>query len=254
MQMQIAHLSDLHLGLGVANAATAAAMVDALLEEGVDLAVVSGDLTHRGRRGELAEFARIFAPLGDRLVVVPGNHDRLGDDLGVALMPGFRVQAGSMAGAWIVRFNSTGPHNRRWLDGHGLLTAADVADIEVALRAGPRGAPRVLVLHHHPMPLPDEHLMEKLVTRLGWPNARELPRGQELVERVRFSCDVILHGHRHGPAGLTPFPELQILSAGSTTELRACRLLRWNGDRFDARWLQARAAVPAALPELSAAA
>ena len=54
-----------------------------------------------------------------RLIAVPGNHDRLGDDLREELMPGARVQTVAAGGLWIVRLDSTGPHNRRWLDGHG---------------------------------------------------------------------------------------------------------------------------------------
>lgn len=240
--MQIAHLSDLHLGLSAANDAAAADLVEALLDDGVDLAVVSGDVTHRGRRAELETFHRLFRPLADRLVVVPGNHDRLGDDLGDALMPGFRVQAALRAGAWVVRFNSTGPHNRRWLDGHGLLTAVDLADCEAALRAAPRGVPRLLVMHHHPLPLPDEHLMEKLVTRLGWPNARELALGSELVGRLRCSCEALLHGHRHIPAEHAARGPLRVLSGGSSTQRRGYRLLRWDGFAFSARWRDASGA------------
>ena len=248
--MQIAHLSDLHLGLGAANEAAAVSLVDSLIDGRFDLVIVSGDVTHRGRRSELASFERLFAPVLDRLVVVPGNHDRLGDDLGDALMPGFRVQAGLRAGAWVVRFNSTGPHNRRWLDGHGLLTAVDIADCEAALRAGPRGAPRLLVMHHHPLPLPDEHLMERLVTKLGWPNARELPLGRDLVERLRSCCDALLHGHRHVPGELLPLPPVRVLSGGSSTELRGFRVLRWSGAAFDLRWQEAdeiAAPIPLAL-------
>lgn len=248
--MRIAHLSDLHLGLDAASERAAQLICDTLVDEALDHVVVTGDVTHRGRFSELALFRQIFAPLEGRLVVVPGNHDRLGDDLGDALMPGFRVQTVQRPGLWIVRFNSTGPHNRRWLDGHGLLTAADIADVDAALARAPRGSLRVLAMHHHPLALPDEHIMEKLVTRLGWPNARELPLGQELIESLRGRCDVLLHGHRHVPAELWPFAEgerrLRIYSGGSSTELLRCRII----DAKSAQWLECgdrRAAEPARL-------
>ncbi|MFL5302170.1 MAG: metallophosphoesterase family protein, partial [Anaeromyxobacteraceae bacterium] len=86
----LAHVSDLHLGRD-ARTDAAAALVRALLHEGVDDVLVTGDVTHRGRDRELATFERLFAPLADRLVVVPGNHDRAGDDLAARLMPGARV-------------------------------------------------------------------------------------------------------------------------------------------------------------------
>ncbi len=252
--MKIAHLSDLHIGQNAARVAAARQLVEALRVEDVDLVVVSGDVTHRGRWSEFWEFSRIMAPIVGKIVTVPGNHDRLGDDVGEALMPGFRVHARAHGAAWVVRFNSTGPHNRRWLDGHGLLTQGDVQDIEQALRAGPRGAARLLVMHHHPLPLPDEHVMEKLVTRLGWPNARELARGPELIEKLRFSCDAVLHGHRHVPAETAPFPgePLRVFNGGSSTELLRCRILRWTGGEFESRWLEGRS-IPEASPRSAAA-
>lgn len=108
--MQIAHVSDLHIGLDAASASAARELVAKLLEEDIDLVLLTGDVTHRGRQGELDRYREIFAPLEGRTIVVPGNHDRLGDDLGNALMPGFRVQAQLFGRFWIVRFNSTGPH------------------------------------------------------------------------------------------------------------------------------------------------
>ena len=250
--MRVAHLSDLHLGLDARSDTAARELVASLVAEDVDLVLLTGDVTHKGRRAELERYREIFAPLESRLVAVPGNHDRLGDDLGDALMPGFRVQAGQHGSLWVVRFNSTGPHNRRWLDGHGLLTAADVEDVDRHLRAGPRGLTRVLMMHHHPLPLPDEHVMEKLVTRLGWPNARELSRGPELIDRLRFSCDVVLHGHRHVPAEIVPFafdePAMRIYSGGSSTGLRACRILSFGAGSVETRWLAA-GAVPVRAPD-----
>jgi 3',5'-cyclic AMP phosphodiesterase CpdA len=41
-----------------------------------DLVIVTGDLTDRGLPEEYAEFRRVIAPIADRTVVLPGNHDR----------------------------------------------------------------------------------------------------------------------------------------------------------------------------------
>jgi metallophosphoesterase superfamily enzyme len=45
--------------------------------------LVTGDVTHRGRLREWAAFEKAFEPLieSGRLTAVPGNHDRLGDDM-----------------------------------------------------------------------------------------------------------------------------------------------------------------------------
>jgi hypothetical protein len=74
---------------------------------------VTGDLTHRGRTGELELFEHAFARIRDRLVIVRGNHDRLGDDVARAIMPGTRVDVEIRHGLFVVRVDSTGPHSAR---------------------------------------------------------------------------------------------------------------------------------------------
>jgi 3',5'-cyclic AMP phosphodiesterase CpdA len=242
---RIAHLSDLHVG--EAGEESSERLVRAVLRSGADRVAITGDVTHRGRTAELTEFRRAFAPLLDsgRAVVVPGNHDRLGDDLEAELMPGERVQVSAGKGLWMVRCNSTGPHNRRWWDSHGLLRPADVQAVVEALDSAPAGSTRVLLLHHHLLPLPEEDLFERLVSRLGWPNAAELPLGLELLRRVRHRCDLVLHGHRHAPAELRPFAceaPLRVFNGGSSTELQAFRVFDVDGERVDTCWIDARAA------------
>ena len=55
---------------------------------------MTGDITHSGRQVEVDRFFAIFEPFlrDDRLIVVPGNHDRLGDDVADRLMNGPRVR------------------------------------------------------------------------------------------------------------------------------------------------------------------
>jgi 3',5'-cyclic AMP phosphodiesterase CpdA len=225
--MAFAHISDLHIGIHPAADRAASRLCETLLHGHAGPVLLTGDVTHRGRREELERFHEIFAPLlrAGRLFVVPGNHDRLGDDLRDAFMDGPRVQAHEAGGLWIVRLDSTGPHNRRWLEGHGEVSERDVDDVEKALRDAPPGAQAILMVHHHPVPLAHDHPMERLVTMLGWPNARELDTGGLLLSRIRGLCDVVLHGHRHVSAEINPWPAdarpLRIFSAGSTTLQRS---------------------------------
>jgi 3',5'-cyclic-AMP phosphodiesterase len=80
---RFAHISDLHVGRSAENDANAARLCAALLDSGIDQVIATGDLTHRGLARELAAFEAMFAPLAaqGRLVVVPGNHDCLGEDV-----------------------------------------------------------------------------------------------------------------------------------------------------------------------------
>jgi 3',5'-cyclic AMP phosphodiesterase CpdA len=233
-----AHLSDLHVGKSAATERAAEALCRELQEQPGTL-LLTGDVTHRGLRSELRRFYEIFEPVLDRMIAVPGNHDRLNDDLRDAFMPGERVQVAYRQDLFVVRLDSTGPHNRRFLDGHGMVTEEDLAAIEKELRSAPPDAETVLLLHHHPLALPDEHPMEKLATLLGWPNARELRNGSSLLWRIRGLCDAVLHGHRHVPAERSPWPDdarpLRIFNAGSSTELRSFRSFR--SARAPACWI-----------------
>jgi 3',5'-cyclic AMP phosphodiesterase CpdA len=243
--LTLAHLSDLHFGLSQETERTAAALCRTLLSSRIDHVVVTGDVTHRGRRAELERFRQVFHPLlkTGRMTVVPGNHDRLGDDLTAEIAGGLRVSRVSAEGVSVVRVDSTAPHNRSWLASHGHLHADEVDQIEALLEPR-RDVLNVVALHHHPLPLPEDSLTERLVTRLGSANGNELQLGPELVRRLCGRCDLLLHGHRHVPREVTlcgneqPRP-LRILNAGSSTELGAVRVFQHTRGRLaaDPYWL-----------------
>jgi len=226
----IAHLSDLHFGRDPRVELAARALCRALVGAGVEAVLVTGDLTHRGRHSELRAFENAFEPLLERgrVVLVPGNHDRLGEDAGSTLMVGSRVGVVDLPALHVVRVDSTAPHNRSLIAAHGLLDRADLGEIDAALRDAPRGALSVVMLHHHVLPLPAEDLVEALSGWLGWPNAAELPLGRELLEIARGRCDLVLHGHRHVPSLTTLHPEsdrpVRVVNAGCSTDLLRARL------------------------------
>lgn len=247
----LAHVSDLHLGRSREDEARATQLCRALIEIGVDHVVATGDLTHRGKRRELELFERAFAPLieAGRLTAIPGNHDRLGDDLGEAIMPGARVQVRAAEGLYLICVNSTGEHNRSWIAGHGALEPDDLDAVDAALDEAPLGAMVVIALHHHVLPLPDEHAVERLSSFLGWPFTAELARGRELLSRLRGRSALVLHGHRHIPRGLQFSAEsgpVGVYNAGSSTQLGRLRVFEHAGGALTSTpwWLQA--GVPAA--------
>ncbi len=249
----LAHLSDLHVGKDAATAWSARRLVRALDAAGVDRVLVTGDVTDRGRLEELRLFRRIVAPLGpERVLVVPGNHDRIGEDAGRYLMAG-RVHAVVSPGLFAIRLDSTAPHNRSLVDGHGLLTERDIAEVEALLGAAPAGALVVLMLHHHLHALPEEGFLERLSSLVGWPNADELPLGGRLLERLLGRCDLVLHGHRHVPGELVLGEEgdrpLRVLNAGCSTRLGRVRVMAHReGQVLAERWLDVSPGAPAALP------
>jgi Icc protein len=228
----LAHISDLHVGRSPDTDRRAAALCQRILAENVDHVVATGDITHRGRRHELDRFREIFAPLATRLTVIPGNHDGLGDDVRTAIL-GRRVELCVRPGLSLVRFDSTGPHNRGWITGHGLMSEEDITSIREALDRAPAGTLVALLMHHHVLPLPGDDIIERLFSRLGWPFAEELPLGGQLLETIRGRCDLVLHGHRHRPGKITLFASsqrpLSVYNAGSSTALGAARVFQHRG-------------------------
>jgi len=121
----------------------------------------------------------------------------------------------------------------------------------------------VLALHHHLLPLPDEHAVERLSAFLGWPFTAELERGRELLDRLHGRCGLVLHGHRHIPRGVRVHDErgeVRIYNAGSSTLLGGVRIFEHAGGRLvnGPWWLQATSAPDgvtswAAAPEAYAA-
>lgn len=235
MEGSIAHVSDLHLGRDARTDAAVRRLCGALVEAQVDAVLVTGDITHRGRFAELRAFEEAFEPLlsSGRVVVVPGNHDRAGDDAGATLMVGARVGVASLPGLHVVRVDSTAPHNRSLISAHGGLGRSDLAEVDAALREAQPGALTAIMLHHHVVPLPADDLAEALSGWLGWPNAAELRQGPELLALARHRCDLVLHGHRHVPSVANPWPRdaraLAIVNAGCSPDLGRARLYRHDG-------------------------
>jgi hypothetical protein len=101
------------------------------------------------------------------------------------------------------------------------------------------------MLHHHVLPLPADHLVERLATWIGLPNAAELGRGRELIEVLLGRADLVLHGHRHVAAEVVLAPScgraLRVLNAGSSPEAGRVRVLaHLRGRIVEERWIEAR--------------
>jgi len=256
----LAHLSDLHLGRSPADLVGVRRAVTALVEADVDQVVVTGDITDGGQFDQLAAFRRLTAPIADRLTVVPGNHDRIGENAGRLLMRG-RVAAEWRDGLYLVRVDSTAPHNRRLIDAHGQLTGDDLEAIEEALGRAPARVLVAVLLHHHVHRLPGDDLWEHLAAMVGLPWTAELQRGPALLRRLRGRCDLVLHGHRHVPAELVLGPgearPLRVVNAGCTPGLGRNRIFSHQGGRLTGEaWLAhgARWQVEQAVSDLVAAA
>ncbi|MEK7953422.1 metallophosphoesterase family protein [Luteolibacter soli] len=190
---RLLHLSDPHFG--AADEATARSFLDCAAELAPDLTVLSGDLTMRARRSELAAAKSFVDQLPQPHFVIPGNHDipafnqpfdrvfrpfrRYRETFGPDLEPILRK--GSIE---IVGLNSSrgiGPQ----LDwSKGILSQAQLQ--RAASRfASPSPGLRILTLHH-PLLAPPDHRRDVV---------KPLPA---LVSLLTAShVDLVLCGHFH---------------------------------------------------------
>lgn len=233
---RLAHLSDLHIGFSPRTDRAAQAVCDHLLTSGVDHVVVTGDVTHGGRLAEMRRFSAIFHPLlmRGKMTVIPGNHDCLREEAGRSLMSS-RAEAETLEGLYLVKVDSTGPHNRSFLAGHGALDEGLIDRVGALLGQAPRNALCAILIHHHLLPLPVETFVEWFAHAMRWPFANELSLGLQLLRRMVGACDLVLHGHRHIPRharfAVGPRP-LSLFNAGSTTELLAYRVFTHEAGRL----------------------
>src|SRR5258705_9216825 len=105
----LVHLSDLHLGSRASRRA-AAALVDQLVASDAGTVLVTGDVTW-GTLEQWRTYERLFAPLTDRLVTLPGNHDRCHDDV-ARFITDRRVWVVRRPNVHLVCVDSTAEHNK----------------------------------------------------------------------------------------------------------------------------------------------
>lgn len=223
--MKLAHISDLHFGRKVFDKSLR--KLASSLEKEVDHVILTGDITEHGFNKQYKAFQDTFEDLIDknRITIVAGNHDRLGDNIARYVMSD-RVSVEEHKGLFIIRVDSTGPHNKWLIYGHGIICSKVLSSIEHALRYALKNKLVVILLHHHPIPLPEETFFEEISRHLKWPFAAELHLGKELISLARGRADLICHGHRHVPFELT-LPgsrPLGIYNAGCTPRLEKYRV------------------------------
>ncbi|MBC8068814.1 MAG: metallophosphoesterase [Deltaproteobacteria bacterium] len=239
----LVHLSDLHFGAGRRLEQRCTELVRELVRARIDHVVVTGDVTERGEAAELERFLEVFEPLSrsGRLTVVPGNHDRLGDDVAELMMAGRRVVTQRRPGLHLVLVDSTRANPGWAFVAHGELTASDLDAIDRAVDEAEPDALVVVLLHHHPVPIPHESHWEALGCALGLPYGDALTAGPALLARLHGRCDLVLHGHRHRPHALTMDGErtLGIYNAGSSPALQRARIFNHASGRLieAPRWI-----------------
>ena len=194
---RLAHISDIHFGGENAPAvAAAAALVN---ESGLDLVVLTGDLTRYGEPQEFGAAADWLKLLRPPVLSTPGNHDAPYLDWSQRLFTPFRRYESAIGPAQSQNFQGAG------LAVHGLNTArgpqprlnwskGQIARAQVDRAVAwfadqPAGAIRILACHH------------PLVEMVGGPMTARVWGGEAAARRLseEAGVDLVLSGHIHAP-------------------------------------------------------
>jgi len=237
MPQTLAHISDLHIGQSDAQLQAVIALHSCIQALKVDHILVTGDITDNGRISEYQAFKAIFADeiKAGIVTVLPGNHDRHGDEVSKEMMNNERLITTHYPGLLLLTVDTSGPHNRYRFLSHGKINHRLIRQIEQALKQAKPGELVILGLHHHIIAQPEEYKLEKIASWFGSLTARELQLGPELIKKIGGHCDLILHGHRHIPLETTlPYPkrELRIYNAGTSPALKKFRLFTFDGGKL----------------------
>ena len=176
-----------------------------------ELLVATGDLSHRGKPGQLERARALLEAVGLPILAVPGNHD---------IPYTFPARFTRTFEPWRDAFGETEPvHSspgllvvglrsiRRWRQQGGALEDSQVARAVERLRAAPDGALRVVALHHHlaapPWRAPRKHPLRR--------------REHVLKALAGAGAELVLSGHVHqvAVAERTEFEVLEDERAGS---------------------------------------
>lgn len=160
-----------------------------------DLVVVSGDLTQRAKSSEFLTARALLdaLPHDVPVVVTPGNHDVPLYRFWERLIDPYRNwrrfispeldTVERLEGATVVALNSSAP--RRAIVA-GRIDAAQLAFARTAFASTAREHARIVVVHHHFVPTPDD--------RGGSP----LPHASRILEAFEeMQVDLVLGGHVH---------------------------------------------------------
>jgi 3',5'-cyclic AMP phosphodiesterase CpdA len=187
---RILHLSDLHTGTRE-DRRIEPALARLIEQVRPELVVASGDLTHRGRRGEHEQAHGFLSSLGLPVIAVPGNHDM------PYTFPGRFTRAfAEFERLWgttepthasptlhVIGLNSARPYRHQG----GALRDDQLASARARLHEAADGAYRVVVLHHHMLGAPWRAPRKRPVSR----------RNHVLRALVEAGADLIVAGHIH---------------------------------------------------------
>ena len=242
MAYRVAHISDLHFGRK-SFSKILKQLGASFIKNKIDHVICSGDVTDDGLEKQYAAYKNTLKEFveGGRITSVCGNHDRLGDNIAKYIMPE-RVDVVETDDMYVIKVDSTAPHNKWLIYGCGIICYQVLAKVETLLETTPKNKTVIILLHHHLLPLPEETFWEKVAKKIGLPFADELDLGNKLIEVATGKVDLILYGHRHDFMSEFNFSNDRILSvynSGCTPKWKKYRVFSMEaGKIIDTEWVE----------------
>ena len=175
------------------------------LDPAPDIVIHSGDLTDNGVLADYKLASEKLASLEPRVLVAPGNHDEknYGQSLFKELVGPMDYNVGLESADFII-LNSPEPDRDE-----GRLGRRRQNYLESILKTGNREVLKVVVFHHHLVPVP---LSGREVNVLG-------DAGDVLDLVLREGADLVLMGHRHVRRVIQIYNTI-FINSGTTSSLR----------------------------------
>lgn len=180
--MRIAHISDLHVSSHYFVPEWAYKVIDHINSEGVDLVIITGDITMDGHPHEYDQALSILNGIDTEMFIVPGNHDAMNggyeifEEIFGTRKPFFENDEVAILG-----MDSSEP---------------DINDGKIGRHNYPiirerltKDKVTIMALHHHVIPVP----------RTGREFNILSDSGDVLKLCVDLKLDLVLSGHRHLP-------------------------------------------------------
>ncbi len=157
-------------------------MIGSINEGGVDLVIVTGDITMDGHPHEFEEAMKVIDRLEPKKMVVPGNHDAMNQGYEIfEEIFGTRKPSFSNEEVAIVGMDSSEPDIHDGTIGrHNYLTIREKLLVDKVT---------ILALHHHVIPVPRTGREWNILTDAG----------DVLALCVDIKLDLVLSGHKHLP-------------------------------------------------------
>lgn len=213
-EFRILHISDLHIGNH--NAALAESLTARVERLKPHVILATGDLADSPNKKHLLEAKRLLDSLASvcvdcasagapRLIVLPGNHDKMFLGNVMVLRNTFKKVFGETATSFYY------PEDRVWIyaldsaragifGANGFVPEMALSALEVEYLRLQKDNPerftervfKIVALHHHPLPVNDSNRQAELQRWLTLMNA-----GALLGAALTHEFDLILHGHEH---------------------------------------------------------